>query len=93
MKAIINECISCWPQWQCIGVADKYEFKAFDFPEGKIIERGKFNLKVEVLAANDAVERLLHYATQNFKIKDINIFEPELEQIIAEMYRFRGEET
>lgn len=67
------------------------EHAQFTFDEGKIIERGPFTMKVEVPAANEAIERLLHYATQNYKIKDINIFEPELENIIAQIYGLKAQ--
>lgn len=62
--------------------ADKFEFDG-----GRIVERGKYNLKVELDTAVASVEKLLNYAIENFKIKDINIFEPEMEDIIAAIYR------
>ncbi|MDZ4786274.1 MAG: ATP-binding cassette domain-containing protein [bacterium] len=59
----------------------------FDYQEGKITERGKFNLKIDLPNNGASIERLLSYATRNFKLADINIFEPELEEIIATIYK------
>ncbi|MEI6627408.1 MAG: ATP-binding cassette domain-containing protein [bacterium] len=59
----------------------------FNFPEGKVIERGRFNLKIELDTLVTPIERLLVYATENFSIKDINIFDTPMEEIIAEIYR------
>lgn len=68
------------------GGTDKFEFSG-----GKILERGKYNLKVELDVAVASIERLLNYVVENFKIKDINIFEPEMEEIIAAIYREKRE--
>jgi len=59
----------------------------FKYPEGKVIESGKFNLKIEVENNGRAIEKLLSYATSNFKLSDINISEPELEEVIAGIYK------
>ncbi len=61
--------------------------ESFKFVGGKILEQGKFNLKVELDTETASIERLLDYAVRNFTIRDINIFEPEMESIIAMIYR------
>jgi ABC-2 type transport system ATP-binding protein len=61
--------------------------KNFEFEGGKIIERNKYSLKVELDTAKNSIDRLLGYAMDNFAIKDINIFDPPMERIIADIYR------
>lgn len=58
---------------------------SFNFPDGKITEKTKYSLKIEI--EPKLVQSLLSYATENFQIKDINIFDPEMEEIIADIYR------
>ena len=59
----------------------------FEFQGGKILSRSKYALKVELDTAASSIEKLLNYAVENFSIKDINIYEPEMEEIIAAIYR------
>ncbi len=59
----------------------------FEFSGGKIIEKGKFNIKVELDISKNSIDKLLGFAVENFDIKDINIFDPPLEEIIADIYR------
>lgn len=56
-------------------------------PAGKIIERGKHSLKIEIESAPHSMEHLLNYALQRFKIMDIKISEQPMEEIIAAIYR------
>lgn len=58
----------------------------FNFPQGQVIESGKYNIKIE-LDATKNIQELLSYATQNFEIKDVNISDPPMEEIIADIYR------
>jgi len=61
--------------------------KDFSYNEGKIVEKGKFNLKIELDTNKHSIDKLLKYSTENFDIKDINIYDPSMEEIIAEIYR------
>ena len=59
--------------------------KNFEFPEGRIVEKTNFNVKIE-LPTGIAIDRLLSYTMANFQIKDVNIQDPEMEEIIADIY-------
>ena len=59
----------------------------FEFGEGQIVDRGKYNLKIELDTSKHSIDRLLKYSTDNFEIKDINIYDPSMEEIIAEIYK------
>lgn len=59
----------------------------FVFPGGKIIEKSKYNIKIELDTTSNSIDKLLSYAMENFAIKDINIFDPPMEEIIADIYR------
>ncbi len=61
--------------------------KSFDFQGAKVIEQGKFNLKIELDTTTSSIEQLLGFAVKNFAIKDINVFDPPMEEIIAAIYR------
>lgn len=63
--------------------------KNFEFEGGKLTERTKYSLKVELDIAKNSIDKLLNYAMDNFVIKDINIFDPPMEEIIADIYRER----
>ena len=59
----------------------------FEFAGGEVKEKTRFSLKVELDTAKNSIDKLLSYAVENFAIKDINIFDPEMEEIIADIYR------
>lgn len=59
----------------------------FNFPGGKIIEQTKYSVKIELDTSAHAIDKLLNYAVDNFQIKDINISDPPMEEIIADIYR------
>jgi len=59
----------------------------FSFAGGKILEQGKFNIKIELDVAAASIEKLVNYALGHYSIKDINIFDPSMEEIIADIYR------
>lgn len=58
----------------------------FKFTGGKIVDQSKYTIKVELDMAVNSIEKLLNYAVKNYDIKDINIFDPSMEEIIAEIY-------
>ncbi len=59
---------------------------SFDFPQGKVIDRSNVSVKIEIEPSSKNIESLLNYATHNFQIKDINIQDPPMEEIIADIY-------
>ncbi len=59
----------------------------FHFEGGDVIQRGKYNIKVELDTSRGSIDKLLSYAVENFDIKDINIFDPSMEEIIAAIYQ------
>ena len=59
----------------------------FEFSGGKIIEKTKYSLKIELDISQNSIDKLLAYAMDNFVIKDINVFDPPMEEIIADIYR------
>jgi len=61
--------------------------KDFSFQEGNIIERTKFNVKIELNTSVTPIDKLLNYAMKNFDIKDMTVTNPPMEEIIADIYR------
>ncbi|MFA5075144.1 MAG: ATP-binding cassette domain-containing protein [Candidatus Babeliales bacterium] len=59
----------------------------FNFPGGTIIEKTENAIKIEINPACVPLDKLLNYAVNNFEIKDINIFDPPMEEIIAHIYK------
>lgn len=59
----------------------------FVFAGGSIIEKTRHSIKIEINTTQTPIDKLLSYAVGAFNIKDINIFEPPLEEIIADIYR------
>lgn len=59
----------------------------FSFQGGKVIEKTKYSLKVELDTSRVPIDRLLHYAVKQYDIKDINIFDPSMEEIITHIYK------
>jgi ABC-2 type transport system ATP-binding protein len=59
----------------------------FDFAEGVVTDRSKFSVTIELPIGSKAMERLLEYTVENFQLKDLNIFEPPMEEIISRMYQ------
>src|SRR5258708_37985344 len=60
--------------------------EGFSFAGGKETGRTKYSVKMELASAKN-IQDLLVYATQNFEIKDVNISDPPMEEIIADIYR------
>ncbi len=59
----------------------------FSFEGGTIIEKNKHTIKIELDIKTTPIDKLLSYAVNTFDIKDINIFEQPMEEIIADIYR------
>lgn len=58
----------------------------FNFAGGKVIEKTKYSIKIELDISSHSIDKLLNYAVGNFQIKDINISDPPMEDIIADIY-------
>lgn len=63
----------------------------FYFEGGKVVEQEKHRVQVELDIARNSIDKLLTYATETFNIKDINIYDPPMEEIIAAIYREKNE--
>jgi ABC-2 type transport system ATP-binding protein len=59
----------------------------FSFEDSKIVEKSQYDLKIELDTTKSSIDRLLAKAMAELKIKDINIYDPPLEEIIADIYR------
>jgi len=66
--------------------------KNFRFPQGQIIEKTTYQVKIELDTSKSSIEKLLEYAVENFQIQDINISDPPMEEIIATIYREQARE-
>jgi ABC-2 type transport system ATP-binding protein len=60
----------------------------FEFPDGRITQKTNFNIQIE-LPTGYAIDKLLSHAMANYKIKDVNINDPEMEEIIADIYQHK----
>jgi ABC-2 type transport system ATP-binding protein len=56
-------------------------------PAGKIVERGKHSLKIEIDATPSSMNQLLSYGLEKFHLLDIRISEQPMEEIIAAIYK------
>ena len=61
--------------------------KTFSFEGGTIINKTKYSLDIELDLSITSIDKLLTHALKNFDLKDINISDPPLEEIIADIYR------
>ena len=61
---------------------------AFACNVGTVTERSKHSITIELAAGakSELIEKLLAYTVENFTVRDINIFEPPMEEIIRRMY-------
>jgi len=59
----------------------------FQFAGGTIVQKGEYSLRVELDTSAQAIDKLLEYAMSRYDIKDINIFNPPMEEIIAAIYQ------
>ena len=56
------------------------------FPGAKLIKKGEFSLTIELNQKKGNVSDLIDYLTGNFEVVDINISDPPIEEIIANIY-------
>lgn len=66
-------------------VADS--IKGFDESFGEVVAKTKRSIKFELDIKEGVVDKLLGYAVNNYGIKDINIYDQPMEEIIADIYR------
>ncbi|MEI6494448.1 MAG: ATP-binding cassette domain-containing protein [bacterium] len=67
--------------------------KDFSFAGGKVVNQDKYSIRVELDLAKNSIDKLLEHALAKYNIKDINIFDPSLEEIIAAIYRSEKNDT
>ena len=60
--------------------------KDFNFPGAKVVKKTESTIKVE-LGIGTPIQGFLDYAAKNFEILDMNIFDPPMEEIIADIYK------
>src|SRR3989344_2251332 len=67
----------------------KIEDKKADFKlEGcKILQKTKYELKIELNLKKNTIENLVNYLLRRFMIADINIQDPSIEEIIKSIYK------
>ena len=73
-------------QSKMVEIVTEQALDDFVFAEGKIVEKERYNLKIEIDTRNVPIEKFLDYVVRNYTILDINIFDPPMEEIIAEIY-------
>lgn len=61
--------------------------KAFKFRGCKITRVSEYELKIEVSLRNQTVENVMEFLLKNFKMADITISNPAIEEIIKQIYR------
>jgi ABC-2 type transport system ATP-binding protein len=66
--------------------------KNFEYPFGKVLETGKYNLKIEFNTGKESVNDFMRFAFEKYDINDINIFDPSMEEIIGAIYREKKHE-
>jgi ABC-2 type transport system ATP-binding protein len=59
----------------------------FHFDGGIVVDKKPFSLTIEIDTTKVSLEKLIHYSFEHFSVKDINIFDPPMEEIIASIYR------
>jgi ABC-2 type transport system ATP-binding protein len=74
-----------------IEVMTEQKLDGFEFPEGKIMEKDEYHLKIEIDTQTASIEKLLNYVVRNYTVQDINIFDPPMEEIISEIYQKNNE--
>lgn len=62
------------------------EKQNLSIPFGRVLEVDKYRIKVEVDTQVQSIGKLLSYAVENFQIRDINIHDPDMEEIISAIY-------
>ncbi len=61
--------------------------KRFAFPGATLVKRSPYALSIELDNRKGNISELIDYLTHSFKIADINIADPPIEEIIANIYR------
>ena len=67
--------------------------KGFDESFGKVVERTKRSIKIELDIKENLIDKLLGYAVKKYTIKDINIFDQPMEDIIADIYKSKKDDN
>ncbi|MCX6808149.1 MAG: ATP-binding cassette domain-containing protein [Candidatus Berkelbacteria bacterium] len=59
----------------------------FHTSQGRILEKDKYNAKIELDQSKDDLNQFLKETVEHYNIKDINIFDPSMEDIIGLIYQ------
>lgn len=69
-----------------IEIVFKVETALHTLPVGKVLLWEPFRAKVELDTATERIDQLLNFITSTFAVQDINIYDPEMEEIIRNIY-------
>lgn len=61
--------------------------KDFKYKKAQLIKQGRYGVKLEVDTKKTKVKTLIDFLIKNYKLKDINIQDPPIEEIIEEIYK------
>ena len=70
-----------------IDVKFEEKFEDFEFKGCKILERKDYELKIELDIKKQSIKNIINYLLTNFKVADINIEDPPIEEIIKLIYK------
>ncbi|MFH1209840.1 MAG: ATP-binding cassette domain-containing protein [archaeon] len=70
-----------------IDVKFEDKFEEFNFKGCKVLEKKDYELKIEMEIGKQTVKDLINYLLSNFKVADINIEDPPIEEIIKLIYK------
>ncbi len=73
-------------QKKTIEIVFKIETPVQSLPVGKVLLWEPFRAKVELDTSKERIDQLLSFIASTFSIQDINIYDPEMEEIIRNIY-------
>ncbi len=59
----------------------------FSFKGAKIVRKSEYDMTIKLAQGSGSIKKLLEYISENFEVLDINISEPEIEEIVAKIYK------
>ncbi len=70
-----------------VEIVTEQEIGEFEFHGGTVLSKGQFDLKIELDTSKNGIQKLLDYTIKQYAPKDINIYDPPMEEIIAGIYQ------
>lgn len=64
---------------------------AFCFPGVTVLKAGQYGLKLEVNCKEQSIDRVIAHIVSNYRVVDITISDPPLEEVISAIYRLEPE--